>query len=79
MLYFLLSLLFASGVYTYLRERAFTQERSDWTRERAELLDRIQAPELVPQQRLTLDDGLHHVPFDDDAAFWAAREEMTAS
>lgn len=61
-----------------LREYLFAQERKQWTEERAQLLDRIQAPALVPSQRMEMDAGLKHVPFDDDAAFWAAREEMVS-
>ena len=58
-------------------ERAVTaDERSQWARERADLLQRIQAPEqAVVQHALAapIPPSPATIPVDDDEAFWDAR------
>lgn len=54
------------------------EERREWTRDRADLLQRIQAPELavVEHQTREMPIGPQPLPYDDDNAFHATREEM---
>jgi hypothetical protein len=63
------------GAVLILQELRFTQLQSDWAKERADLLQRIQAPEqaaithAVGQAELTFP-----VPFDDDEEAFLAME-----
>ena len=47
--------------------------------ERKELYQRIQAPEVAVAQTMERIDGLGFVPFDDDGAYWANREELNGN
>lgn len=54
------------------------EERREWARERADLLQRIQAPEAAVFEHQTREMPVSPapLPFDDDTAFHATREEM---
>ncbi len=74
MIYALLIVLNLATVITLAL--AFGLERRRWDAERATLLDRIQAPQLVVGQRMEHDPGPRHVEFDNDADFHKARLEL---
>lgn len=54
------------------------EERHEWTRDRADLLQRIQAPELavVEHQTREMPVSPAPLPYDDDMAFHKTREEL---
>lgn len=53
-------------------------ERREWTTERADLIQRIQAPQaaVVAHQIASLPDPVQSLPFEDDDAFHETREQM---
>lgn len=57
------------------RERVAVLERREFNDERQILLDRIQSPDVVVARRAP-DPGVQHVPFDDDEAFWKAKQGL---
>lgn len=67
------------GAHKEFREEreAMSLERTAWANERRDLNNRIQVPEAAPY----MDSGtsappLQHVPYEDDAAFAKAQEEI---
>ena len=62
-------------VLVELQNRRFQQERQEWVRERAELLQRIQAPDQAVIAHQARHDAITTPPavrFDDDADYWQA-------
>lgn len=49
-----------------------TKERADWTKERSQLLNRIQQPATAVYENFEPSNTQGHVPFDDDEAVWEA-------
>lgn len=63
----------ALSLLLWLEKNDRAQERKERDAERDRLLDRIQAPEKIAQEYEPSD--IHqYVPFDDDEAFWKAKE-----
>ena len=59
----------------FYREYVHAQERKDAIAERAELAQRIQAPTMAVLEHSEAE-APTSLPYDDDDAFWASREEM---
>ena len=66
------------GVVLLFREWKIAEERREWAAERAELLQRIQAPEQAIADHSTgkKNDIVLPIPFDDDEEAFRAREQM---
>jgi hypothetical protein len=64
------------GAALYCQQRVFNAERGDWAKERAGLIQRIQAPEIAVRQHAERPRGerVMAVPVDDDKAYAEARK-----
>ena len=54
-------------------------ERDQWAKERTQLLNRIQAPEVAAFQPADVSSARQHVAFDDDEDVWNAISEMNGT
>lgn len=66
------------GVILLFREWKIAEERREWAAERADLLQRIQAPEqaVTDYSAGKKDEIVFPIPFDDDEEAFRARERM---
>lgn len=65
------------GALVLVKDWQATQEQRAWAEERAELLQRIQAPQQAIVERAVKNEELvYPVPFDDDEEAFRAREQM---
>ena len=66
------------AIVLLFKEWKIAEERGEWAAERAELLQRIQAPEQAVADHSTgkKSDIVFPIPFDDDEEAFRAREQM---
>ena len=66
------------AIVLLFREWKISEERREWAAERAELLQRIQAPEqpVTDYTAGKKDEIVFSIPFDDDEEVFRAREQM---
>lgn len=66
------------GIVLVFKEWKIAEERREWAAERAQLLQRIQAPEqaITDFSQSKKDEIVFPIPFDDDEEAFRAREQM---